>query len=129
VRSDGATLGLPPEGDSGTGAHEAEEGNEKTESESGAACSRRSVFGHHPNQLPAETCASESPTENTKERSGLLSSENIGSPLMFYPNMFAIVDSVQKFTCDIFGNVITISINQALESIHPVDKDHFHHFD
>jgi hypothetical protein len=38
-------------------------------------------------------------------------------------------NSVQKFTCDILGNVTTISINQALESIHPVDKDRFDHFD
>jgi hypothetical protein len=38
-------------------------------------------------------------------------------------------DSVQKLTYDIFGNVVTISINQALEPIHPVDKDRFDHFD
>jgi hypothetical protein len=30
--------------------------------------------------------------------------------------------SVQKFICDILGNGVAISINQALESIHPVDK-------
>jgi hypothetical protein len=44
---------------------------------------------------------------------------------MLSPNMLAIV----QFTCDILGNVVTISINQALESIHPVDKDRFDHFD
>jgi hypothetical protein len=36
---------------------------------------------------------------------------------------------VQKFICDMSGNVVTISINQALESIHPVDKNRFDHFD
>jgi hypothetical protein len=38
-------------------------------------------------------------------------------------------NSVQKFTYDILGNVVTISINQALQSIHPVDKDRFNHVD
>jgi hypothetical protein len=38
-------------------------------------------------------------------------------------------NSVQKFRRDILGNVVTISINQALKSIHPVDKDRFNHFD
>jgi hypothetical protein len=37
--------------------------------------------------------------------------------------------SVQNFTYDILGNAGTISINQALESIHPINKDRFHHFD
>jgi hypothetical protein len=36
---------------------------------------------------------------------------------------------VQNFTDDILGNVITISINQVLESIHPVDKERFDRFD
>jgi hypothetical protein len=35
---------------------------------------------------------------------------------------------VQKFSSDILGNVVTISGNQALESIHPADKDRFDHF-
>jgi hypothetical protein len=38
-------------------------------------------------------------------------------------------NSVQKFTCDTLENGFTISINQALESIHPVNKDRFNHFD
>jgi hypothetical protein len=38
-------------------------------------------------------------------------------------------NSVQKFTGDILGNVVAISINQALEPIHPADKDRFDHFD
>jgi hypothetical protein len=38
-------------------------------------------------------------------------------------------DSVQKFTWDVLGNGITISINQALGLIHPIDKDRFDHFD
>jgi hypothetical protein len=41
----------------------------------------------------------------------------------------SLLNSVQKFTCDILRNVVTISINQALESIHPVDKDRFDYFD
>jgi hypothetical protein len=91
LRSDDATLGLLPEGESGTGHRKAEEGDENTKSESGAACSRPSAFGHHPKQLPAETCSSESPAENVKERSARSSSENPGCPLMLYPNMLAIV--------------------------------------
>jgi hypothetical protein len=48
---------------------------------------------------------------------------------MLYPHILVIVNSVQKFICDILGNVVTISINQALESIHPVDKNRFDHLD
>jgi hypothetical protein len=43
--------------------------------------------------------------------------------------MLAIVNSVQKVIRDILGNVVTISINQALDSIRPVDKDRSDHFD
>jgi hypothetical protein len=38
-------------------------------------------------------------------------------------------NSVQKFTRDISGNVVAISVNQALELIHPVDKDRFDRLD
>jgi hypothetical protein len=54
---------------------------------------------------------------------------DIGCPLMLYPNRLSLFNSVQKFTCDIVGNTVIISINQALESIRPVDKDRFDHFD
>jgi hypothetical protein len=39
-----------------------------------------------------------------------------------------LLNSVQKSTCDIWWNIVTISINQALESIHPVDKGSSDHF-
>jgi hypothetical protein len=45
------------------------------------------------------------------------------------PTCLPFFNSVQKFACDIVGNIVTISINQALKSIYPVDKDHFDHFD
>jgi hypothetical protein len=35
----------------------------------------------------------------------------VSCPLMLYSNMLIIDNSVQKFTCDILGNVVTISIN------------------
>jgi hypothetical protein len=59
---------------------------------------------------------------------------DIGCPRMLCPNMLVLTclplfKSVQKVTYDILGNVVTISINQALESIHPVDKDRVDHFD
>jgi hypothetical protein len=53
----------------------------------------------------------------------------MGCPLVLDPNMLAILNSVQKCTCAILGNVITISINQVLELIHAVDNDRFDHFD
>jgi hypothetical protein len=53
----------------------------------------------------------------------------IGCTLMLYSKCLALFNSVQKFTRDILGNVVTISINEALESIHPVNKDGFDHFD
>jgi hypothetical protein len=38
-------------------------------------------------------------------------------------------NSVQKFSCDILGNEVTISANQALQPIDPGDNDRFDHFD
>jgi hypothetical protein len=38
-------------------------------------------------------------------------------------------NSVQKFTFDVLGKVVAIFINYTLESIRPVDKDRFDHFD
>jgi hypothetical protein len=38
-------------------------------------------------------------------------------------------NSAQRFTYDVLGNIVTISINQEPEPIHPVDKDCFDHFD
>jgi hypothetical protein len=56
-------------------------------------------------------------------------SQGIWCPLMLYATRLPLLNSVQKFTCDILGNVATIFINQVLESIHPVEKNRFDHFD
>jgi hypothetical protein len=38
----------------------------------------------------------------------------------FYNHLcFSLFNSVQNFTCHILGNLLTTSINQALQSIHP----------
>jgi hypothetical protein len=63
------------------------------------------------------------------EQKDLTTYFHIGCPFMLYLNMLALFNSVQKFTCGILEKAVTISINQVLESIHPVDKDRFDHFD
>jgi hypothetical protein len=71
--------------------------------------------------------AQDSSDDNQSPR--LRSDCNIGCPLMLYLDILPLFNSVQKLIYDIVGNIVTISINQALESIYPVDKDRFDHFD
>jgi hypothetical protein len=53
----------------------------------------------------------------------------IGSPLTVILICLALFLSVQKHRYDTLGNVLTISINHKLGSIHPIRKNDFDYFD